>query len=436
MCRKTILQINISEAIAVLLLSVAFETKINTTPFPWYFGYLISSLLLPFLLAEYCSDKYREVKRMTFCVALYALVPYLIGLIYTFWLTLIRDIGGVNPTVRAMSEVGQTLYRLVFATLIFTKFREKTIDVMSEAMVLSYLYTLIMAFLNIGISGLTQYLSTVALYETEMNAWFERHDIGVSIEMLLICQLFLREKKRPILIMMMIIVMYLCHKRIGLGAFAVMLILMVWVRKKSNRVKNVVIHIISISVSAICMVYVWLIASGLLYTLAGWIGIDLSGRKNLFDSVKDLYQWSVAFQGKGLGFTGKYLTSIVNTSYAYKLGSGRYNLVHNDILKTYIDLGFIGSMLWFVWQNWKVPRMIAHRFGQDAAVIYCLMTVYTYITYMVDNTSTYFIFQLVLYSVVMYGCYQSSQRDVSVINFLEKYANIKSARHIRIYEAK
>ena len=236
--------------------------------------------------------------------------------------------------------------------------------------------------------------------------------------------------------MMMFIVMYLCHKRIGFGAFAVMLILMVWIRKKSNRVKNVVIHIVSISVSVICMVYVWLIASGCLYTLAGWIGIDLSGRKNLFDSVKDLYQWSVAFQGKGLGFTGKYLTSIVNTSYAYKLGSGRYNLVHNDILKTYIDLGFIGSMLWFVWQNWKFPRMIAHRFGQDAAVIYCLMTVYTYITYMVDNTSTYFIFQLVLYSVVMYGCYQSSQRDVSVINFLEKYANIKSARHIRIYEAK
>ena len=376
------------------------------------------------------------MRRMTASIAMYALVPYLIGLAYTFLLMVIHNSGRVNPAVRAISEVGQTAYRLFLVALIFSKFQEKTIDIMSEALVLSYLYTLIMAFPQIGFSGLMQYLSTVALYATEMNAWFERHDIGLSIGMLSMCQLFMRKKKRPVLIIIMFIVMYLCHKRIAFCAFMAMIILMAWMRKKSDTVKKVAVNTVLISVSAICMIYVWLIASGLLYTLSEQIGIDFSGRKNLFDSVKDLYQWSVAFQGNGLGFTGKYLSSIAGTSYANKLGSEVYTMVHSDILKTYIDLGFIGSMLWFVWQNWKFPRIIAHKFGQDAGVTYCLLTVYTYIIYMTDNTSTYFIFQLVLYSVVMYGCYQSSQRNVSVINFLEKYANIKSARHIRIYEAK
>ena len=211
-----------------------------------------------------------------------------------------------------------------------------------------------------------------------------------------------------------------------------MIVLQLCVRKSSDEVKIATINIVLISVSVICMVYIWLIASGHLYSLSEQIGIDFSGRKNLFDAVKDLYRWSVAFQGNGFGFTGKYLSSIAGTSYAHKLASETYKMVHSDILKTYVDLGFTGSMLWFIWQTWKFPKVIAHKFGQDAKVTYCLVTVYTYIIYMTDNTSTYFIFQVVLYSVVMYGCYMSSNRDMGLINFLRSCTDIKNMRRIKI----
>ena len=432
MRKKIVLQMNISKMITVILLSVAFVTKLNSITVPWYFCYLVCCPLIPFLLVEYYNDKYREVKRMTVCVLFYALIPYLAGLAYTLLLMLFHNSGRLNPTVRAISEIGQMVYILFFTALVFAKFREEVIDILSEALVLSYLYSLIVAFVNIGVSGFVEYISTVALNRTEMVLWFERHDIGLSIGMLLMCELFMRKKKRPMLIMMMFIVMYLCHKRIAFCAFAVMIVLQLCVRKSSDEVKIATINIVLISVSVICMVYIWLIASGHLYSLSEQIGIDFSGRKNLFDAVKDLYRWSVAFQGNGFGFTGKYLSSIAGTSYAHKLGSETYKMVHSDILKTYVDLGFTGSMLWFIWQTWKFPTVIAHKFGQDAKVTYCLVTVYTYIIYMTDNTSTYFIFQVVLYSVVMYGCYMSSNRDMGLINFLRSCTDIKNMRRIKI----
>ncbi|MCM1135495.1 MAG: O-antigen ligase family protein [Clostridium sp.] len=412
MRRKIVTEIRLNKVITVLLLSVAFITKFYAVKVPWYFGYMISCPLIPLFLVKHYYDRNYELRRLTRDVAVFTLLPNFVGLAYTFGLILTHNGGRVNPVLRAVSEVGQTAYILFLVAFIFIEFRETTIDILSEALVLSYLYSLLFAFKSVGVGGFVQYLSTVALYETGMNTWFEMHDIGLSVGMLLLCELFMRKKKNSLLIILLFIVMYLCHKRIAFMAFAVVCVLLLLMKKKSEKIKQLMINTIFIAVFIGCFIYIMLITTGLLYILAEKIGIDFSNRRALFESVKDLYEWSVFFHGNGLGFTGKYLSSIAETTYAYRHGSGAMALVHNDILKTYIDLGFVGSMLWFFWQNWIFPQAIAKRFGQKARFIYCLVIVYAYIIYMTDNTSRYFIFQIVFYSIVMCGCYKSGYTGI------------------------
>jgi hypothetical protein len=159
-----------------------------------------------------------------------------------------------------------------------------------------------------------------------------------------------------------------------------------------------------IAVGVASMTYVMLISSGLLVPFAKRFGIDFSGRMGFYRYMRKFYDWSISFMGNGMGFTEKYMQST-----SRKIGG--YSAVHNDILKNYIDLGFVGSLLWVFWFIVVIPRMLLQKFGEKARYVYCIGTIYAYIVYTTDNASEYYIFQFTLFSLIIYGCLLEKKGD-------------------------
>ena len=69
--------------------------------------------------------------------------------------------------------------------------------------------------------------------------------------------------------------------------------------------------------------------------------------------------------------------------------------MHNAILGTYVDYGFVGSLLWFLFYLVYVPKKNYDYFGKKSATLYMLLSVYMFITYLTDGTHEYYTCQII-----------------------------------------
>ena len=157
------------------------------------------------------------------------------------------------------------------------------------------------------------------------------------------------------------------------------------------------------SVMAGCFFYIMLITSGLLYDLAASYGFDFSNRMGLFSLADGLYEWSLFFPGNGFGSTGKYIYTLFATA------------IHNDVLVMYIDLGFIGSFLWFFWNIWCLPKIAEKHCGYNVSFVYSLLMSYSYIVYLTDNSTTYFMFQTFMQTILLLSVMKNYEMSSSLM---------------------
>ena len=70
--------------------------------------------------------------------------------------------------------------------------------------------------------------------------------------------------------------------------------------------------------------------------------------------------------------------------------------LHNDLLKMYIECGFWGYVIWLILTLIYVPEKIKNKLGVRSATIYLALNIFAFITYLTDNTESYFVFQTIL----------------------------------------
>ena len=70
--------------------------------------------------------------------------------------------------------------------------------------------------------------------------------------------------------------------------------------------------------------------------------------------------------------------------------------LHSGVFEKYVELGFIGSLLWHWWFLYHISSTYIKNFGKKMALCYLMLTSYSYITYLTDNTHGYRNFQIVL----------------------------------------
>lgn len=223
--------------------------------------------------------------------------------------------------------------------------------------------------------------------------------IGLCILMNLIIGKHTSLKKKNILFWVSVIVFIIAWKRIGIFAVAITYLYFVVFSRSKKGNKSFFVKMTGIIGTIICLAYVSLIVSGKFVTLLQSLGIDMMGRDIIYAYFRKFTTFAPTFMGKGVGFVGR--------QFDYTTRADLYNMVsiralHNDFFKMYIEIGYIGFIVWVFWWMIKMLQIIQKRYGVKKAFICLLFILYAFILYTTDNAESYTNFQMLLSAIITY----------------------------------
>ena len=179
------------------------------------------------------------------------------------------------------------------------------------------------------------------------------------------------------------VMMYLMNKRIAIVAVVFVLLIyelfMKAVRKKPEWEKRTT-RFLSIGAIIVLAGYVILLCT---IDLKGQFIQDLtSGRSSAWAAVKEQYQLSLIWPGRGLG-------DVINLLEKLQFPSFTTNL-HNDLLKVFIEIGTLGYLLW-IGSHFFVCHWISKKknLSYKKTLFLYLIMLYTLLNYTTDNIMVY-----------------------------------------------
>lgn len=185
-----------------------------------------------------------------------------------------------------------------------------------------------------------------------------------------------------------VLFVFFAEKRIALLAvFAALFVMgIVWLFQQN---KKLVAIFWGLVVSAIYM-YLYLIYSGIMEAFVWGANINTNGRVEIYSRMANEFSFSPLFLGKGIGVVENLLECWHVLTYS--------NL-HNDLLKFYIELGFVGFLL-FLCSYGLVFILVEKRFGKPQMNFFFGIILYTVVLWATDNVSIYIIYLIPLYSTM------------------------------------
>lgn len=231
---------------------------------------------------------------------------------------------------------------------------------------------------------------------TTLSHWLELSDVGLSLGFLTLYYLFWHGTSKIDYrhFILLCLIFYFCFKRIALGAFAISMAYIIVFNKLLDK-KNRLMKIWELSGIFICLGIVYLMMDS---SFTNWMwahGINVMGRDNLYRFFRPYYNFYPSFFGRGSGFTAKLLLSGV------QVVEGTINTaaaIHSDILRVYIEYGFIGSILWYGYYLLYLPSRFKKKDFMHGEVVFAC-TLYAFVIYITDNSTYYTLFQI-LYMII------------------------------------
>lgn len=299
---------------------------------------------------------------------------------------------------------------ILFSYCFYILHEKRAITIICQTILIYYTGLLLQALLN---TDPLVFVKNIFIPGSEvLTRWLESHDIGLSVGMILLFYMFFYKKTvlRYIYVLALLTVFLLCWKRIALAAFFAALIYL-FVLSNCVDKKGKMIWLWGIIGVIICFAYIYVIYDN---KLIPWLlshNINPMGRNTLYSFFSDYYTFSIVFPGRGSGFTGKLLTSLAGTG----KGVGTVVAIHSDILRSYIEYGFIGSMLWYAYYLFFLP-MRFRRIDSELGNLFFVIAFYSFIIYLTDNASSYMLFQM-LY-ILLPLCYDPKPASTGAPNYI------------------
>lgn len=347
------------------------------------FYIIISLISVGIVFIEYNNKNFRRVFQKYF---IYFFLPLIVIFIHALISVIVKQESFY--LLRSISVFAVSMSEVIVGAYLYTHRNEKAINILFYACVVRYIYGIVIAIGSVGIYTFLKEI--VNLGSDVLMPWLEESDIGLTMGMFVFYYLFFEKKQkgRKGRAAISILVFLLCYKRIAIAAVfaAIVYYLIAHKFKKYNKI----FFLTCILLTSACLLYVYLIKQGILIRLFYQYGINPMGRDNLYRYFDKYYDFKLLFLGQGNGFTSKLLTI------GARNGTGVGNIValHSDILRAFIEYGFIGATIWYIYFSGYLPYKIGKKIGNEAALEFMTLTVYAYIIYLTDNTTLYFIFQL------------------------------------------
>jgi len=147
--------------------------------------------------------------------------------------------------------------------------------------------------------------------------------------------------------------------------------------------------------------YVYSIKSGFIYTFIQEHNINSMARTDLWKGIESTYSFTPIFMGRGVGFASKWMDNNWMTLNINGL-TGSMG-IHNDILKSYIEIGFVGLSIYFYTLLYRNAKRIFVKIGHKESFIYFVLTMFQMLIWFTDNISIYhnflWILNLLLFSL-------------------------------------
>ena len=320
-------------------------------------------------------------------------VPFALVAVYSIiYCTVTGD--QIGTRTQAITTSAYILIDIFMALFLLNAYGIKALDLISIAVIFSYILTF---FLAAGAVGPNNIL--VELQKSGQRNLFESHDVGVAVVPLLMahCYLGFQEKmkvrefvrrKGPVLAGLAA-VLILCGKRSAYLSIAIGLLTagILYLCRRQYKIISKVICILGLLV---CFLYVAGIRMGWFDFLSSGFG-TLSDRYYVWKWFDQMYSISPLSLGRGFGFVHRYMLA--------GLGPGLvtiYHYLHNSILQIFIEAGCIGFIIWFSTYFLALPYG-AQRAGGNHFSAYVIMSIAAMAAmFTLDNTLTYPVYQVSL----------------------------------------
>lgn len=355
-------------------------------------------------------------------------ILFLFGLPYLFyWLFSVFawiHNGYIEPDTISRSISGTIQYMLIvtYVVVLSNLFKDNFVKYTFQAAILNNIIVILFAilrwgikdFIIVGLVPFSEFASSWTLDNLNVSAYLEVHDITFAFGFFLIYYfLFYENKNRVKNIIICSIFIYLGLKRIQLAALFLTIGLSIFIKGRSKKGIKFWIIVLTASTLTVLMAFIWLIDTNIISQLATAYNINFMGRLRVYFNLGKYFSFGPDYLGRGMQYGRIIATRLMEQRILNYTG-------HSDVLLNYIDYGFYEFILWIVFLCYICPRHIFKKYGLKSARIWILFCIYAFITYLTDNTMTYFCFQSV-YMIIMYHMMQTSNvlNQISTSNVLK-----------------
>lgn len=377
---------HVLSVIYVLALTLLFTTQYGNfrTGFSYQiiFGLVLIIILLFILIVGRYNFRSESAKDIKFFLKAY-LCPSILIHLYTIVLMLCGVIKWDYFSSNASDYVP-----IILSIVSLFVFGEKAFKYVCIATGLSWFLSIMASLLLVGPEIFPNAISqTFGFYQGKN--YFELHDLVLSLGLLLSFYIGSRFKltyKNLGFVLLVLIITFMGMKRISVLAILVVCVYAFVAKHRKSWLKYKLCVIASIAIAVGSYVFLYLCSSNILFDLLAQYNINPMGRNYYYQAIIALSEFKVDFLGIGRNVVAK----LLETDYAYLRVGG----VHSDIIKMYVENGFVLYAAWLVYYLFWLLKTYKKRFGVEAAYTYSLVTIYTFFMYFTDNVEIYFIYKM------------------------------------------
>lgn len=317
----------------------------------------------------------------------YLLFPWLFIFVLTVFLWICNRPEYFNSSyiTRMLSNVLYCLVATINAYIGIDIFGKKIINMSFYALLCSIGANFISVWQKFGTAHIISYLTTVLIqnynYESimqEVAMDMEVQGATMAIGIFFVYYLlFYHNEERKFsklkYLLLSMIGLYVGFKRVVVLGLVVVLGIL-WIMKfKRIKVHNCIFYTF-IVFSAISFGYIALVKTDYISLISAYFNVDMMGRTNIYRNASNLFELSPFYLGLGFGYAAKYMFD--TTRFA----------VHSDILRMYMELGFLPFIGWLWYYIYFIPKKAITEFGIECGKVCLTITVFVFSTFLVENT--------------------------------------------------
>lgn len=362
----------------------------------YYMKYIVTIIVIVYSLMIKREEKDKEISKKYVYIFIPLIILIILIQIIASLDSPISELYGIKYWTRFLTYFLDKIFIIIFAVCISYICKKNTIKCISNSLLIDGFLIVTMVVIKYGFGEIfNAFMAILGIYpENPAMKILEVHELTYCIGLCLIYYLFFskgEKKKDMIRIILLSIIFVLGGKRIAFAGIIVSGMISIIIHRKELTSKSIIaIGLIGI---IICYCYIAILYNGSFMSAMTEHNINVMGRDLIYQYFIKRTELSIDYHGWGFASVSKVIETMSRSEVQNMIN---VRGLHNDILKIYIECGFIFFFFWLFINMIYITLQILKKIGKKEATFYITLIIFAFITYLTDNTENYFVFQIIL----------------------------------------